>query len=239
MARVFSLLMAVLTIIINVYALTGLLYAIGVEQTEWRQPFWGLGQIYAGLADQTVLASSQFASDRFGFGLPDWSVHLFVLYASSAFAIGASGLGATRRTDAREGAVSSLLSAAWPMAILYFVRKAIRLRRITKFARDHSFILLRYILATIGAYGAARYVNTNLLSGDPVTATSLADYEVEQSQAGMPIVLLRAPRKQGRRVAILTDDWFYCYPPTSKLYRAPRGYLTDFASIPKAACGDL
>jgi hypothetical protein len=121
------------------------------------------------------------------------------------------------------------------LAIFFFVWKAIRLRIVTRFARDHSMILALYAVATLAAYGAARYANANLLAGEPITTASIQDYEIEQAQPGMPIILLRDPRKQGRRVAILTDDWLYCYPPDSKLYRVPRGYLTDFASIPQAA----
>ena len=235
MGRVFSLLLVFLTIFINVFALTGLFYALAVEQTAWRQPFWGLGQIYAGIADQSFSVVSQFVHNRVGFKLPEWSVHLFVLYASSAFAIGASGLGVARRESAGERAASAFLSAAWPLAIALYTWKAIRLRLVTNFARDHSLILVIYILVTIGVYVGARYINANVLSGEPVSSADFTNYEVEQAQLGMPIVLLRDPRKEGRRVAILTDDWLYCYPPDSKLYRVPRGYLTDFASIPAAA----
>ena len=42
-------------------------------------------------------------------------------------------------------------------------------------------------------------------------------------------------RRQGRRVAVLTDDWLYCYPETGDVFLVPRGYETDFASIPAAA----
>jgi hypothetical protein len=34
---------------------------------------------------------------------------------------------------------------------------------------------------------------------------------------------------------VLTEDWFYCYPPTGEVFRVPRTYATDFASIPAAA----
>lgn len=235
MGRIVSVLLVAMTIAVNVFAATALLYDLGIEQTQWRQPFWGLGQIYGAFVEHGYSGASGWLSDRFGVALPPWSAHLVVLYASTAFAVGASGIGVARRDNFTGGAASSGLSIAWPLAVLFFVWKAIRLKIVSRFARDHSLILMLYVLATVGAYGAARYVNANVLSGEPVTAASIKEYEIEQAQLGMPIVLLRDPRKQGRRIAVLTDDWLYCYPPDSKLYRVPRGYLTDFASIPKAA----
>ncbi|WP_162252149.1 DUF1353 domain-containing protein [Caulobacter sp. Root487D2Y] len=50
---------------------------------------------------------------------------------------------------------------------------------------------------------------------------------------GVPLRVLRDPLIEGRRVAVLTEDWFYCYPPSRELILVPRGYMTDFASVPK------
>ncbi len=40
-------------------------------------------------------------------------------------------------------------------------------------------------------------------------------------------------RRDGfRRVAVVTEDYYYCYPLTRQVFRVPRGFETDFASIP-------
>jgi len=40
-------------------------------------------------------------------------------------------------------------------------------------------------------------------------------------------------RREGfRRVAVVTEDYYYCYPLTRQVFRVPRGFETDFASIP-------
>ncbi len=49
------------------------------------------------------------------------------------------------------------------------------------------------------------------------------------------LALERDARRDGyRRVAVLTDDYYYCYPLTHEVIRIPRGFETDFASIPFA-----
>ena len=52
---------------------------------------------------------------------------------------------------------------------------------------------------------------------------------------GLPNIIVRDVKVDGRRLAILTDDWLYCYPPTRELIVVPKGYVTDFASVPPAA----
>lgn len=54
---------------------------------------------------------------------------------------------------------------------------------------------------------------------------------------GVPNVIIRDGDIGGRRLAIVASDWFYCYPPTRELILVPRGYVTDFASIPSAFRG--
>jgi hypothetical protein len=40
-------------------------------------------------------------------------------------------------------------------------------------------------------------------------------------------------RRDGfRRVAVITEDYYFCYPLTRQVIRVPRGFETDFASIP-------
>lgn len=46
---------------------------------------------------------------------------------------------------------------------------------------------------------------------------------------------MRDYRIEGRRVGIVLRDWLYCYPPTGDLILVPKGYMTDFASIPAMA----
>ena len=38
--------------------------------------------------------------------------------------------------------------------------------------------------------------------------------------------------REGRKVYVLQEDWVYCYDPTGDVYVVPRGFETDFASIP-------
>lgn len=40
------------------------------------------------------------------------------------------------------------------------------------------------------------------------------------------------PLRENRQVAVLTSDWEYCHPPTGEIYKVPRGYITDYASVP-------
>jgi hypothetical protein len=47
--------------------------------------------------------------------------------------------------------------------------------------------------------------------------------------------LLRDERVGPNRVAVLTADLLYCYPPTRELIVVPRSYMTDFASVPAGA----
>jgi hypothetical protein len=42
----------------------------------------------------------------------------------------------------------------------------------------------------------------------------------------------KARRDGFRRVAVITEDYYYCYPLTRQVIRVPRGFETDFASIP-------
>lgn len=55
------------------------------------------------------------------------------------------------------------------------------------------------------------------------------------ANGGVTGQLLRDARRDGRRVMILTEDLYYCYPPANELYKVPAFFETDFASIPTAA----
>jgi hypothetical protein len=52
---------------------------------------------------------------------------------------------------------------------------------------------------------------------------------------GTQMRLLRDARVGPNRVAVLTSDLLYCYPPTRELIVVPRSYMTDFASVPTGA----
>ena len=59
--------------------------------------------------------------------------------------------------------------------------------------------------------------------------------EPQGEQRGIRMALIRSYTIEGRRVAILSEDWIYCYPPTGEVILVPKGYMTDFASIPAVA----
>ena len=61
------------------------------------------------------------------------------------------------------------------------------------------------------------------------------------SQAnGLKLVIMRDKRGgEGRRMAILLEDYLYHDPETRDVYLVPRGYVTDFASIPFPASAVL
>lgn len=54
------------------------------------------------------------------------------------------------------------------------------------------------------------------------------------------VAVERDARREGfRRVAVITDDYYYCYPLTHEVIRIPKGFETDFASVPFWAAGVL
>jgi hypothetical protein len=70
-----------------------------------------------------------------------------------------------------------------------------------------------------------------------VLATGSPGRTQQGQPTGVPNVIIRDGDIGGRRLAIVASDWFYCYPPTRELILVPRGYVTDFASIPAAFRG--
>ncbi len=57
-------------------------------------------------------------------------------------------------------------------------------------------------------------------------------------ETSLHVAIERDARREGfRRVAVITDDFYWCYPLTHEVIRVPRGFETDFASIPYAAAG--
>jgi hypothetical protein len=59
-----------------------------------------------------------------------------------------------------------------------------------------------------------------------------------EPESSLHVAVERDVRKEGfRRLGVLTDDYYYCYPLTHEVIRVPRGFETDFASIPYIAAG--
>lgn len=52
---------------------------------------------------------------------------------------------------------------------------------------------------------------------------------------GAKVMILRDERIGSNRAAVLLADLLYCYPPTGEVIIVPRGYVTDFASVPDGA----
>ena len=170
MGRLFSIVWIVATLIINIGAMGALLSGFGLAHPHWGQPFYGLSLIYASLVDGAVREASAYTDSMLGLSLPWWSGHVFVIYAASASAIAASGMGVMRRESLMDSAQSGGLSLIWPMAALAFVWQAVRLRIVSRFARDHSLALIVYIAAVVGGYAGARYVNAHYLEPAPASA---------------------------------------------------------------------
>jgi hypothetical protein len=54
-------------------------------------------------------------------------------------------------------------------------------------------------------------------------------------ETSLHVAVERDAHREGfRRVAVLTDDYFWCYPLTHEVIRVQKGFETDFASIPYA-----
>ncbi len=161
--RFLSLLVVVATVVVNMFALAGLLQGFGLASTDWQAPFSTLGSIYTELAATAYSVANVFINENFGMAMPEWSMHAFVLYASTAIAVAASGMGVTHRETLMGGLGSGGISLSWPLSIWGFVTQAFRRQTVTTFARDHSTIFWLYVLTVVGGYGGARYINANYL----------------------------------------------------------------------------
>lgn len=55
-----------------------------------------------------------------------------------------------------------------------------------------------------------------------------------QGDRGLKVAISRDDRREGRRVAVLLEDWLYCDAREGRgdVFVVPKGYVTDFASIP-------
>jgi hypothetical protein len=57
--------------------------------------------------------------------------------------------------------------------------------------------------------------------------------ETPMQDTSLHVAFEQKARREGfRRVAVVTEDYYYCYPLTRQVIRVPRGFETDFASIP-------
>ena len=71
-----------------------------------------------------------------------------------------------------------------------------------------------------------------------LAAATFAACATPQPETSLHLAVERDVRKEGfRRLAVLTDDYYYCYPLTHEVIRVPKGFETDFASIPYLASG--
>lgn len=163
LVRIFSLPIVLATIAVNMFALSGLLEGVGFADTEWRSPISDFGNLYSELAAAGFAVANSFVSGQFGFDLPGWSTHAFVLYASTALAVAASGMGVTQRQTFLGGLGAGSVSLSWPLSVWGFVTQAFRGRTVSTFARDHSVIFWLYMLTVAAGYGGARYYNANYL----------------------------------------------------------------------------
>ncbi len=170
--RVFCVPIVLATIVVNTFALAGLLEGTGFANTDWRSPLSDLGDLYAEVAAAGFSIANVFVTGQLGIELPEWSMHAFVLYASTALAIAASGMGVTQRETFLGGLGAGSVSLSWPVSLWGFVTQAFRGRTVSTFARDHSVIFWLYLLTVAAGYGGARYLNANYLP-DPAEAAWL------------------------------------------------------------------
>ena len=57
--------------------------------------------------------------------------------------------------------------------------------------------------------------------------------EQPMEDTSLHVAFEHSARRDGfRRVAVITEDYYFCYPLTRQVIRVPRGFETDFASIP-------
>ena len=97
-------------------------------------------------------------------------------------------------------------------------------------------LALLSLLATIGLVTvidlATMSGRPNLIGGSPVY------FEGDEPEIMLTGRVVRFPpllQQDGRRAAVLDEDYFYCVPKTGAVIRLARGYQTDFASIPAFA----
>ena len=88
---------------------------------------------------------------------------------------------------------------------------------------------LAAVLVTAGLVSCGALGGGHAVSGRAPASSAQGDL------TGIDFRLMRDYRIGGQRVGIVMSDWIYCYPPTGEVILVPRGYMTDFASIPRAA----
>ncbi|MEQ1931145.1 MAG: DUF1353 domain-containing protein [Parvularculaceae bacterium] len=83
--------------------------------------------------------------------------------------------------------------------------------------------------------GALCFFDSPMVAAQRAVGMPVETEGSRQAIAALRIAVDLDGRRMGRRVAVLTDDWLYCYPETGEVFLVPGGYETDFASIPAAA----
>ncbi|MCI5046069.1 MAG: hypothetical protein MRY59_01105 [Aquisalinus sp.] len=159
MVKILSVVWVLLTVVINAFALAGLLSSFGIAAPAWQGLLGTMNGLYTGLAAPIYNTATDMITSRFDFTFPAWSVHALLAYAATASAVAVSGMGIARREDLVEGVKASGFSLAWPVGIVFLIWKAIRFRLVSKFTRDHGLIVLLYFASVAGVYFGAAHLN--------------------------------------------------------------------------------
>lgn len=97
---------------------------------------------------------------------------------------------------------------------------------------------MRWLVAALFAVLAAFvFLDSPIRQARALIGAAEDDASSRQAISSLQIAIDLEGRRQGRRVGVLIQDWLYCYPPTGDVFLVPRGYETDFASIPPLAQG--
>jgi hypothetical protein len=100
-----------------------------------------------------------------------------------------------------------------------------------------SLLIIAILLGVLGAY---------VVLDDPVKSAQAAWSQtfspprledVDDPRAMLPSVTVyfvdkKLATREGRQLAVIAEDWHYCYDPTGEVFQVPRLFETDFASIP-------
>lgn len=97
---------------------------------------------------------------------------------------------------------------------------------------------MRWLVAALIAFLVAFvFLDSPVREARALIGAAGEDASSRQAISSLQIAIDLNGRRQGRRVGVLVQDWLYCYPPTGDVFLVPRGYETDFASIPPLAQG--
>ena len=79
----------------------------------------------------------------------------------------------------------------------------------------------------------AKIISPLIALSAAILLTACQTLETPLEDTSLHVAFEKGARREGfRRVAVITEDYYYCYPQTRQVIRVPRGFETDFASIP-------